>query len=357
MLDGGDVFISWDGFYQDCNDRFGSKAGLLWTIGVSKIIQSQECILNGGLEPVSFEDCTVPVSIVYQDTTAKEILHGYSGIAVSRLPSGKRVFFLSILGRSIGEGAWSEIWTMPEGDDFAMNPRASERFGSVRVSEAFLEHPVDNVGTIRLRLDENNVPIAACRSTYDAGVFCYALDVQANGKIIVKEEKQYVNRHHLEERCTIKSSHYPITELLPPLATGLEVLWDEDSPDVMPSMLFFGCYGEISGRGNFTTALADGTIRETVHGAHPGTIVFGKQVQPEYIPHGDYLPPELDVHKTRGHGGSILSNLLLVAALATLAAILYPKRSKPRQVLVSYDHYHLVQDLELEPTSLCVELA
>lgn len=359
VLDGGDVFISWDGFYQDCSDRFGSKVGLLWTLGISKIIKSPECVLNGGFESVNFEDCTVPVAIIYQDTTARKVLHGYSGIAVSQLPSGRRLFFLSILGRSSVHGAWSEIWTMPEGEDYSKNPKALGQFASVPVSESFLEHPVDNVGTMRLRLDADNFPIAACRSTYDAGVFCYTLEVQIDEKIIAKEEKQYVHRQHLEERCTIKSSHYPITDVLPPMATGMEVLWDDNSPDAMPSMLFFGCYGELGGLGNFTTVLADGTIRETVHGAHAGTIVFGKHVQPQLVPHGDFIAPEMVVNKTRGNDSSLPSMLLGAAVLAILAAVLYrySKRSRRIERSVRYDNYHLVQDFELEQTGLCVELA
>lgn len=357
VLDGGDVFVSWEGFYQDCRNRFGSKVGLLWTIGVSKIKKSQDCILNEGLKPVNFEDCTVPVSIVYQDTTARQVMHGYSGIAVSRSPSGMRVFFLSILGRSSIDGAWSEIWTMPEGEDYSKNPKASGRFAHVHVSESFLDHPVDNVGTIRLRLDANNIPSAACRSSYNDGVHCYALQVQTDGTFIAKEEKQYVHRHHLEERCTVKSSHFPITDVLPPMATGLEVLWDDNSPDEMPTMLFFGCYGEITGLGNFTTVLADGNIRETVHGAHPGSIVFGKRVQPQSVPHGDYLPPAMDINKTRSNGGSLVCYLVAFAAVATLAAVLYSKRSKQRKISVRYDNYHLIQDFELEQTGLQVELA
>jgi hypothetical protein len=71
VVDGDEVFVSWDGFYQDCNDEFFYKKGLLWTIGVSKILQTAECVSTGGLEDVNFAECTTPAAIIYQHGIAR----------------------------------------------------------------------------------------------------------------------------------------------------------------------------------------------------------------------------------------------------------------------------------------------
>ncbi len=359
VLDDGEFFVSWDGFYQNCSDDFAAKRGLQWSIGVSKILQSPDCVLTGGLEPVNFEDCTEPVSIVYQDATAREVVHGYSGIAVSRSLSGKRIFYLSIIEiRSGVEVAFSEIWTMPEGEYYSKNPKASGAFGAVRISKEFLEHAVDDVGTIRLRVDNSGIPTAACRSAYDAGVFCYALEVLEDSTIKATGQNQYVSREVLAERCTVKSPHYSITEILPPVSTGLEVLWADDSPDTTPAMLFFGCYGEISGMGNFTTVLADGTVQETVHGAHPGTILFGVNVAASMAPKGDYIPPTNGTPLTSSpREKSFFSHFAGLLVMTCLAVTLLSRGNQLKRYISRYKQYHLVQDdMDPMPTSSYVEL-
>jgi hypothetical protein len=374
IVDGDDVFVSWDGFYQDCNDEFASRRDLQWSIGVSKIIQSPECVLTDGLEPVRFEDCTSPVSIVYQGgSRARETLLGYSGMAVSRSPSGKRVFYLSVIQNifgvnGAGAAASSEVWTMPEGEQFSKNPMAVQKFGTIQVAKEFLEHPVDDVGTIRLRLNDDGIPTAACRTAYDAGVFCYALEMKDESNINVIEQKEYVTPEQISESCALESSHYPITKILPPVSTGLEVFWREDSPDEIPEMLFFGCYGEINGLGNFSTAFSNGTIHETIRGGHPGTILFGPDVAPPPEPLGDYIAPGLLglPASDNSRKGARISRVIGLLAFATLVFSLYFKkrnrgrwcaaRHQQRYELVEGDAY-LSFPSENPSTSSYIELA
>jgi hypothetical protein len=372
IVDGDDVFVTWDGFYQDCSDEFASKRDLQWSIGVSKIIQSPECVLTDGLERVKFEDCTSPVSIVYQGVRAREVLLGYSGGAISRSPSGKRVFYLSVIENifdinGVGEAAASEVWTIPEGENYSKNPMAVQKFGSIRIAREFLEHSVDDVGTLRLRLNDDGIPTGACRTAYDAGVFCYALEMKDETNIDVIETTEYVTREQLSESCTVESSHYPITTILPPVSTGLEVFWREDSPDETPDMLFFGCYGEINGLGNFTTAFANGTTLETIHGGHPGTILFGPKFVPPQEILGDYIPPGLerppsDIDSRNRVPGSPAIGVM--ALFATIMFSLYYKKNNQGRLASQHQSYELVEgysDLSFLPenpsTTSYIELA
>lgn len=368
IVDGEDVFVSWDGFYQDCGDPFASKRGLQWSVGVSKIIQSPGCVLTDGLMPVKFEDCTSPVSIVYQGGAARQTMLGYSGMALSQSPSGKRVFYLSVLQNLYGvngpgEVAVSEVWTMPEGEHYSKNPLAVHKFGTTQISKEFLENPVDDVGTIRLRLNDDGIATAACRTAYDTGVFCYALGMKDGSRIEVTEERTYVTRDQIAESCTVESSHYPITNIIPPVSTGLEVIWGEDSPDEMPEMLFFGCYGEINGLGNFTTAFADGSIQQTINGGHPGTILFGPDVIPPEKPRGDYIPPELlpPSDSTGRNGPTSASRVVGLLGLAILVFSLYSKRRRQSQHTARYELVDSEYDLSVESdnpaTGSYVELA
>jgi hypothetical protein len=323
VLDGADVFVSWDGFYQDCDDYFASKRNLQWSIGVSKIRQTPECVLNGGLDPVNFQDCSTPVSIFHEEGTAKNMLLGYSGIAVSLSPSGKRVFYLSVINNSItsldgaGGSPVNEIWTMPEGEHYMKNPNALQKFGGTAIAKPFLDYSVDDVGTIRLRLDENRIPTALCRTAYDAGVFCYALLMKDEENIEVTSTKTFVTVDQLAQSCTIESEHYPISMRIPPVSTGLEVLWRDDSPDDLPAMLFFGCLGEVNAHGNFTTAFADGTITQTVSGGYPGTILFGKDVSSAFPEMGDSFSPDfLPPAPVANHRSSQLSSFFVLVTLA-----------------------------------------
>lgn len=358
VVDGRDIFISWSGFYQNCSDEFASKRGLKWTLGVSKLVPSSDCILTGGINSVKFEDCTTPDTILFQGGVARQTMLGYSGIAVSLSPSGKRVFYLSVIENKTGvNGAGAlvanSVRLIPEGEDFSKNPNAAQQFGQLHVNPAFLTNPVDDVGTIRLRLDDSGYPTAACRTAYDTGVFCYALHMESDGNLIVSDEKKYVTQEQIEESCTMNSAHYPITNRIPPVSTGLEVLWDANSPDNTPEMLFFGCYGEINGLGNFTTALADGTTHQTLHGGHPGTILFGPEVAPAPAPPTDIIPPSIyqstgDVAKSNsGHGLASLG--ALAAALVLLAT--FASRPRKRSGGFTREYYEIINgdryDLEL----------
>ena len=368
LVDKGEVFLSWEGFYQNCSDDFASRRGLKWTIGVSKITRSKECVFTDGLWPVKFEDCTTPNTILFQGDVARETMLGYSGLSVSQSPSGRRVFYLSVIENKSGVyGAaaiiTNQIWTIPEGENYSQNPNTVQKFGQIHISNVFLNNVVDNIGTIRLRMNDKGYPTGACRTGYDAGVFCYSVDMDSEGVLIVSNEYQYVSREQVEERCTMSSSHYPITQILPPVATGLDVFWGQSSTGNAPEMLFFGCYGEINGLGNLTTVLADGTMHPTIKGAHAGSIVLGPDVSPPPAPLGDVIGPGWDTAMSgieipdHQHRKSLWISLGLLSLLAIALSWQRRRRSQKKGYeLVNYQ-YELAICNEMGPAGSYIELA
>lgn len=368
VVDEGEVFVSWEGFYQNCSDDFASRRGLKWTMGVSKITRSKECVFTDGFWPVLFEDCTTPDTILFQGDVARETMLGYSGLSVSQSPSGRRIFYLSVIENKsgvIGAAAivTSRIWTIPEGENYSKNPKAVQQFGPIHISYKFLYNVVDNIGTIRLRMNDKGYPTAACRTGYDAGVFCYSVNMDSEGILTVSNENHFVSRAQVEERCTMASSHNPITQILPPLLTGLDVQWGQNSTGTTPDMVFFGCYGEINGLGNLTTVTADGTMHPTINGAHAGSVLLGPDVPPPLAPLGDYIAPGLEKAMTgieiSDHPHQSRRGILL-GFLSILAMFAYWQRHRKvqRKLYERVDNpYELELYNEMGPAGSYVELA
>jgi hypothetical protein len=212
---GGDVYLSWDGFYQNCSDIYASKKGLQWTVGVSKLIQSPECTLTDGMEEVKFEDCTEVVSIAYQDKTAYETVLGYAGLSSSKLPNGDNLFFLSALDHvnldQKHEGKarlYNELWVIKEGQSYVDDPSNRQVFGRVEIDSAFMDVPCDDVGSIQLRKDEDGMATGICRSAYDAGIFCNSIDISAEGSVEIKQSYTYASKEQVSYWSSFVSSFY-----------------------------------------------------------------------------------------------------------------------------------------------------
>jgi hypothetical protein len=340
------MFVSWEGWYQNCGDKDRADNNLLWTIAVSKISKDPRCIKTDGLNPVSFGDCTTPVSIFYQANEA-DSSHtiGYSGFAVSRSPSQKRVFYMSVLHITDFNGYPSnEIWVMPEGGNHAKNQDDLQSIASVKVNPKFefLEDIYD-IGTIRLQLDDDGLPKALCRTAYDAGIFCHSLSIEHDGKVSVKgDTTTFVTAEQVAESCTIPASeHFPITQYMPPMSTGLEVAWNNERTDGVPDKVYFGCYGEIPGHGNLATAFRDGNVVQTLEGAFAGSILFGTD-----LPELPVTSPQQEIPGV-DRSPQLLSFLLLVAFSVGLISL--KKSLQKRQV--RYDRLDVYNGLMPEPTS------
>lgn len=334
VVDGDDIFVSWDGFYQNCRNEYSAKQGLMWTIGVSKLIRSPECESTDGLEEVKFEECSQIAAIAFQDSTANEKVLGYAGIAMSKLPGGKSLFFLSALDHvglkenKLKPKLFNELWVIREGQDYSKDSRSLQVFGRVEVDPVFMDVPCDDVGSIELRNDDNGMASAVCRSAYDAGIFCHSISVSDEGVVEIVKSHTFVTKKQVAESCkVVKSDHHPSTKHLSSVSTGIAVVWKDDSPGDIPHLITHGCYGEINYQGNITTVFSDGKVVQAVEGAYPGSVLFGPDLHhEEYVPHDViptskvYPPPGSSTSNSRTTG---LPRTFFFSALVVAAALLF----------------------------------
>ena len=269
-----DVFISWEGYFQDCQDANESGNGLVWSIGVNKVV-NKSCLLSDKIQ--TFDDCTLPHSIFYRGLVGKDRRLG-DGMEMSLSPANRHLFFLSVVNRAYGVNNANELWVAPEGIHkkpiVVPTPQMPNSTGyqATRI--------IPDIASIRLRLDANQHPRAVCQTAYNKGVFCYGFDVADDGTNLQvtsnhKEPIFVVTEEQVAESCTIDTSILGGEEYMSGLATGVEVVWGEDnSPDVV----LFGCYGGLPDRGNMTAVLRDGSVTQVLEGAFPGSVLFGIDV-------------------------------------------------------------------------------
>lgn len=277
FVDEGDVFVSWDGFYKDCDDA-GSSENLKWTVGVSKIRNGTSCVLNGGSTKQAFSACTEVVSIVYQNVTGRNAVLPFGGFSSVRMPrSRKRMFFMSVMrSEGIDMGVLSnEVWVFPEGDDFSKNPQLLQTFAPVRIHGLLFDAEIQDGGSIRLHTNPEGVLDHLCRTAFDHSISCFPVRLDETDTVLVRLDEEYVfaDSVQIEQTCSVdlfKAKSY-LNEAAS-VTTGLEVQWDSNGE---PERVFFGCLGELGGSGNFTAAERNGKIVTTLPGAFPGSIVFG----------------------------------------------------------------------------------
>jgi hypothetical protein len=270
------LLISWEGYFQDCEDPVQAEKGLVWTVGISQV--DPACTRQNLL--VSFTDCTSVVSIFYRGWYGKS--HRLAtGFAMSMSPANRRLFYLTVQDHRLdgGEGDTNEVWVMPEGvfsqPNILSTPDVPGVKGilSVRI--------VPDASTIRLSLDENKVPRALCRTVYDQGVYCHSIELEDDGETIAIRGTPILSIGPAEvaESCTFKlPNYYTIEKHMSSISTGLEVIWGTDST---PELLLFGCYGHLDGHGNMTTIFRNGTTVQTMVGAYAGSINLGIEILEE----------------------------------------------------------------------------
>jgi hypothetical protein len=262
------VYISWEGFFQDCEDPFEVENGLVWSIGVSQVDPS--CAMTDKIQ--SFDECTSPVSLFYRGLLGQDRRLG-NGFGMSMSPANRRLFYLTTVNRGFDQGNKNELWIMPDGIHKRPNILATPNVPGI--SAYLATRIIPDVTTIRLSLDGNGLPQYICQTVYDKGVYCHSIEIDdddvninASGEPIFT-----VDENQVAESCTLaQSSYLDIETYMSPLTTGLEVLWAEDGS---PELVMFGCFGRLQGRGNMTTVFRDGTMVQTMPGAYPGTILFG----------------------------------------------------------------------------------
>jgi hypothetical protein len=363
-VDKGDIFVSWDAFYQDCSSSsYTAKAGLKWTVGVSKILtDNPDCVRHDrddSDQEVSFAECTKPVAIAFQDSEPRKKLLGYAGLAIANTGGdfGKRLFFLSALHQVNVNELNNELWIVKEGD-VNTGPDVVEVDSVLAIDHRFADISVDDVGSMRLRKDGNGVPTGLCRTAYDAAIVCHRVRVDSDGNAELWTKNTYVTKEKVAESCSVaKSDHYPATKLISSVATGLEVFWSDDSTDDNPDYVIFGCYGEMNYHGNITTAFGDKRIVQTIAGAYPGSVLKGVDVHraPEPVVQDSFPAPNHDFREqyqkkyrtaTRSHtapSSTGPSGFFLVCVLLLGAIVLFIQKRTHRQQEVIGEYEQVVQ--------------
>jgi hypothetical protein len=281
LVDGDEVFVAWDGFYKKCEgtNHNSTTGGLVWTIGISRLLKTPDCILNGGDEEQNFALCTHVVSIVHQNTAGRTRALPYGGFAVTRAPvSGRRVFLMTGM-RSEGVEEFgkltSEIWIFPEEVDCSSFPDELQSIAPTEVRSAFFDEEIQDAGSLRLHKDGNGMLDHLCRTAFDHGVSCFPIGMDEDGRVVANLDKEFVfvNSSQVQESCQVELyRNKPYFNQAATVTTGLEILWNSSG---QPEKVFFGCIGGIGGNGNFTTADRDGNLVATLPGAFPGRILFG----------------------------------------------------------------------------------
>jgi hypothetical protein len=313
----GEIFIVWEGFYKNCSteDFFAnSQKGLLWTIGISRLkMEDPTCVdttTTSSMEN-SFARCTVPVSIVYQSTRGRETIVPYGGFAL--IPASlqqeqpiygddendlnpndpnsvndsvppRRSFLLSIL-HSPGTDRTelqSQLWAYPEGGrhDHADYWKRQE-LDSTNVDKYLMDDDVYDGGTIRLHYNkQTGRPDHMCRTIFNEGITCMPISVKEDiASVYVEAEGDpeiFLTNVQVKAFCTlgiVSKTSDAFYKRKTTVVTGLDVIWNEE--DGTPDRIFFGCYGQEGGNGNFGSVDRNGdNLIRMLAGAYPGAVIF-----------------------------------------------------------------------------------
>ena len=317
----GEIFIVWEGFYKNCSteDFFAnSQKGLLWTIGISRLkMEDPTCFDTTFMMTTTttmennFARCTVPVSIVYQSTRGRETIVPYGGFEL--IPASlqletyiygddeydhnpndpnnvydsvtpRRSFLLSIL-HSPGTDRTelqSQLWAYPEGGrhDHAEYWKRQE-FDSTNVDKILMDDDVYDGGTIRLHYNkQTGRPDHMCRTIFNEGITCMPISVEEDAASVYIEAEGdpeiFLTNIKVKEFCTLDSFSKisnTIYERQTTVVTGLDVIWNEE--DGTPDRIFFGCYGQEGGHGNFGSVDRNGdNLIQMLPGAYPDSVIF-----------------------------------------------------------------------------------
>jgi len=305
----GDIFVSWEGFYQNCDPAsYVQEKTLEWTIGVSRLrTEDPYCVTDQvNVMENNFPRCTEPVSIVYQSSSGRDVVLPNGGFAVIPATNGgfRRSFLLSTLqSPELHRGDLkSQVWAVPEGGSpnqewFKEHLSLSGNNGTV-IDRIFMDEGVRDGGTLRLHYNaRTGQPDHLCRSIFNKGIGCMPISVSAavdknNDSLYFlshAEENVVLTEDKVHSFCKLEDTDRKKVldwERMTTLVSGLDVVWDEDEEDGTgtPQRVIFGCFGGESNNGNFGSIDVDKEQEtnpvQVLKGAYPGAVLF--------------LPSELD---------------------------------------------------------------
>ena len=138
--------------------------------------------------------------------------------------------------------------------------------------------------------------------------------------------KQFVTPSQVQETCSISTFTGVHFRNIPPVTTGLDIIWDADG---LPDMIFFGCSAEVNSFGNFSTAFRDGKVIQTISGAYTGSILFGMdlpEMTSDLVNHdSEWAAPPLNTPNS-SLGRISLWDVLFWVLVTGIAASLYVLR-------------------------------
>ncbi len=288
----GDIFVSWEGFYQNCDPaRLVQDEKLQWTIGVSRLRTEDPYCTTDQVHVMenNFARCTEPVSIVHQSSHGHDYSLPYGGLMVvpARDREHRRSFIMSVItSPDVREEHKSFVWAVPEGGSHDQDQLA------LNIDGVSMGHNFANVwdgGTLRLHKNsQTGRPDHLCRSIFNKGIGCMPIsDEQGfDGFLPQGEEKIVLTEEAVASFCNVADGDRDFGErrmYKTPIVTGFEVTWNEKEEDGigLPEQIIFGCFGGKSSNGNFgIISLEDGEPTrpiQLVKGAFPGAILFPPQ--------------------------------------------------------------------------------
>eukprot|EP00536_Pseudo-nitzschia_multiseries_P018694 jgi/Psemu1/293611/fgenesh1_pg.2916_\ len=305
----GDVFVSWEGFYQNCDPANLSQdegKKLEWTIGISRVrMEDPYCTTDQvHVRENNFPRCTEPVSIVYQNSRGRDVVLPHGGFTVipadrSHSKKSGRSFLLSTLrSATMGHGGdlTSQVWAFPEGGNpnerTWIHEHLSLNGNGTVVDDVFLNANTVDGGTLRLHTNhKTGRPDHLCRTVFNMGIGCMPISfteeddlvrIQPQGdEQIVLTEDQVTSFCKLQDADSTKRLNFARQTTL---VTGLDIVWDEHENDGSgsPKTIVFGCYGGEGGNGNFGRIDVDPSAEsqhlhhpiQVMEGAFPGAVHF-----------------------------------------------------------------------------------
>jgi len=288
----GEIFISWEGFYQNCNPAsFVEEKMLEWTIGVSRLkTEDPYCTTDQATRMENnFPRCTEPVAMIHQSPTGRDVVLPYGGFEV--IPAidtdHQRSFVLSVLtSPKKGKVHENHLWVVPEGGTRGGEPKSLDGAGTSM--DNLYENMWDG-GTLRLHYNsQTGKPDHICRSIFDKGIGCMPISSNASGDNrgtvnILPEGEEYMilSQDEVKSFCGHNHASEDPWGRNTPLVTGLEVIWSEGEEDGMtyPQKVIFGCTGGEGSKGNFGMIDINRWTGEisspmkVIDGAYPGSMM------------------------------------------------------------------------------------
>ncbi len=359
-----DVFISWEGYFQDCADAIESENGLVWSIGINKV--ERKCLMSDNVQ--SFGECSTPFSILYRGLLGKDRRLG-NGLEMSSSPAGRRLFYLTVVNRAYEVDNANELWVAPPGIHKLPNVIPTPGIPGATGYQA--TRIIPDVASLRLKVDSDKLPRSVCQTAYTKGVFCFSFQIEDDGENVVAYSEDtepifVVNEQQVIDSCVIDTSVGEGEEYMSGMTTGLEVVWGSDD---RPDVVLFGCYGRLAERGNMTAVLRDGSATQVLPGAYPGSLLFGIEVPNQgrdffwgdvtSVPVGEIQGVE-SAKEPKWSIGIIVSILFSVILFVTIMVLWYSRAKSnetlPASATSEKGHVSTQQLIEIMKTSATSKL-